>query len=78
MERKGQYRFTVYNFGKLYSHVVTVTIVEETAKRLRIRIPVAIGKHEPGGTMWVMKKSVAEKKDRTARIYDCTEQWWNK
>lgn len=58
MARTGRYRFMVYDFGRLHPHRVTVTIVEETAKRYRIRIPCVIGSHAPGDTMWVMKKSV--------------------
>lgn len=52
MARTGRYRFMVYDFGRLHPHRVTVTIVEETAKRYRIRIPCAIGSHAPGDTMW--------------------------
>lgn len=77
MARTGRYRFMVYDFGRLHPHRVTVTIVEETAKRYRIRIPCAIGSHAPGETMWVMKKSVEVDSAPEARRADCTGMWWN-
>lgn len=82
--RKGRYSFSVYSFGKYYPHTVTVYIVGETATQYIIRIPCAIGKHAPGDTMRVMKKSVKfddEKPKVTpqpGREYDYTNAFWNR
>lgn len=81
--RKGRYSFSVYSFGKLYPHTVTVYILAETDKQYTIRIPCAIGKHAPGDTMKVMKKSVkligenASTSPQTQQ-YDYSNAYWNK
>lgn len=82
--RKGKYTFGVYNFGVIHSHTVTVYILSETEKKYKIRIPCAIGRHAPGDTMEVLKKSVklidenpkadAPKK----RDYDYSNAYWNR
>lgn len=80
--KKGKYHFTVFSFGTIYNHTVTVTIVEETEKQYTIRIPCAIGKHAPGDTMKVMKKSVkligenASTSPQTKQ-YDYSNAYWN-
>lgn len=56
--KKGTYRFNVYHYGQLFKHMAKVTILDETAKSYKIRIPFAIGGHAPNDTMWVHKKSV--------------------
>lgn len=81
--RKGKYTFSVYRFGTLYPHTVTVYIVGETDTRYIIRIPCAIGSHAPGDTMRVMKKSVKFDDDKPKadtpkpRNYDYTNAFWN-
>lgn len=76
--KKGTYTFSVYRFGKLFEHHVTVTIVAESDKTYTIVCPCAIGSHKPGDTMRVRKSSVrlpftpAEKPQ-----YDYTQAYWN-
>lgn len=84
----GIYTHTTYTNGRLWKHRCTVTIVDETDKRYKIRIPYAIGTHAPGETMWVMRKSVkksseAARQCRTAQAQekvkpDYSGAWWNK
>lgn len=88
--KKAQYTFSVYDFGSLHPHTVTVTIVEETEKQYKIRIPCCIGHHAPGDTMWVRRKSLrllddqgnpvptepSTPKTATPR-HDYTKAFWN-
>ncbi len=82
--KKGKYTFYVYSFGILYPHTVTVYIVAETAKRYTIRIPCAIGKHAPGDTMAVAKKSVKfddekpKANTQPKQEHDYSNAFWNK
>ena len=83
---KAQYTFFVYNFGKYHPHTVTVTIVDQTEKRFKIRIPCRIGKHAPGDTMWVQKRkcrlnddtpTAPAKTTHATKHYDYTNAYWN-
>lgn len=87
---KAQYTFSVYDFGKYHPHTVTVTIVDQTEKRYKIRIPCCIGHHAPGDTMWVRRKSLRLLDEQgnpvtatpatpqpPARQYDYTNEFWN-
>lgn len=78
----GTYTHTVYSNGRYYTHHCTVTILEETAKRLKIRIPYGIGRHAPGDTMWVLRKSVRKDMPLHDETTDCQhdypEAWWNR
>lgn len=81
---KAQYTFSVYDFGKYHPHSVTVTIVDQTEKRFKIRIPCCIGHHAPGDTMWVQKRK-CRLNDETpskpsapaTKQYDYTNAYWN-
>ena len=88
--KKAHYTFSVYSFGIIHHHTVTVTIVDETPKQYKIRIPCSIGSHAPNDTMWVRRKSLRlldEQDDPVpaapattqppARQYDYSNEFWN-